>query len=124
MKKIVIMVMLLAANFGFAQTSVEWKEKDDFHKVMATTFHPMEEGNFNPIKEKSQEMYEKAVAWQKSAIPAGVDKKKSKKVLKKLVKKTKALNEKIKAGATDSVIQSDLTELHDLFHELVGLCKH
>lgn len=118
------MVMLLAANFGFAQTSVEWKEKDDFHKVMATTFHPMEEGNFNPIKEKSQEMYEKAVAWQKSAIPAGVDKKKSKKVLKKLVKKTKALNEKIKAGATDSVIQTDLTELHDLFHELVGLCKH
>lgn len=115
---------MFAANFCFAQAPVEWKEKDDFHKVMSTTFHPMEDGNFNPIKEKSQEMYEKAVAWQKSAIPAGVDKKKAKKVLKKLVKETKALNDKIKAGATDEVIKTDLTRLHDIFHELVGLCRH
>lgn len=124
MKKILIIITLFAANFSFAQAPVEWKEKDDFHKVMSTTFHPMEDGNFNPIKEKSQEMYEKAVAWQKSAIPAGVDKKKAKKVLKKLVKETKALNDKIKAGATDEVIKTDLTKLHDIFHELVGLCRH
>lgn len=124
MKKLLLIITLFAANFCFAQAPVEWKEKDDFHKVMSTTFHPMEDGNFNPIKEKIQEMYEKAVAWQKSAIPAGVDKKKAKKVLKKLVKETKALNDKIKAGATDEVIKTDLTKLHDIFHELVGLCRH
>lgn len=124
MKKILIIIALFAANFSFAQAPVEWKEKDDFHKVMSTTFHPMEDGNFNPIKEKSQEMYEKAVAWQKSKVPAGVDKKKASKTLKKLVKETKALNDKIKAGATDEVIKTDLTRLHDIFHELVGLCRH
>ena len=117
MKKILILIALFIANFSFAQTPAEWKEKDDFHKVMASTFHPMEEGNYNPIREKSQEMYDKAVAWKKSTVPAGVDKKKAKKILKELVEESKELNEKIKAGATDAAIKDELTELHDLFHK-------
>lgn len=124
MKKLGIIIALFVANFSFAQAPVEWKEKDDFHKVMAATFHPMEEGNYNPIKERSQEMYDKAVAWQKSVVPAGVDKKKAKKVLKKLVQESKELNDKIKKGTTDAEIKDDLTGLHDIFHELAGLCKH
>lgn len=123
-KKILIVIALFIANFSFAQAPVEWKEKDDFHKVMAQTFHPMEEGNYNPIRERSQEMYDKAVAWQKSAIPAGVNKKKAKKVLKKIVEESKELNDKIKAGTTDAEIKDELTELHDLFHKIAGLCKH
>ena len=124
MKTIFLVITLFSIQCGFAQTSVEWKEKDEFHKVMAQTFHPAEEGNYAPIKERSKEMYEKALAWQKSAIPAGIDKKKTKKVLKKLVKETKELDNEIKAGATDAKIKEELTELHDLFHEIVGLCKH
>ncbi|MFM9944658.1 MAG: hypothetical protein ACKVQB_05440 [Bacteroidia bacterium] len=124
MNKILIVIALFAANLSFAQAPVEWKEKDDFHKVMAQTFHPMEEGNYNPIKERSQEMYDKAVAWQKSAVPTGVNKKKAKKILKKLVAETAELNKEIKEGATDATIKEELTELHDLFHDLVGLCKH
>ena len=124
MKQILIIITLFIANFSFAQAPTEWKEKDDFHKVMASTFHPMEDGNFNPIKEKSQEMYDKAVAWQKSFIPVGYNKKKISKILKKLVKETNDLNKEIKAGTTDTKIKEDLTELHDIFHEIVGLCKH
>ena len=56
MKQILIIITLFIANFSFAQAPTEWKEKDDFHKVMASTFHPMEDGNFNPIQEKSQEL--------------------------------------------------------------------
>jgi hypothetical protein len=124
MKNILLLLTLFAINLSFAQTKIEWKEKDDFHKVMAQTFHPLEEGNYAPIKERSQEMYDKAVAWQKSSIPVGINKKKTKKILKKLVKETKALNDKIKAGTTDEIIKADLTKLHDIFHEIVGLCKH
>lgn len=124
MKNILFVIALFVANFSFAQAPIEWKEKDDFHKVMAATFHPMEDGNYNPIKEKSQEMYEKAVAWQKSTVPADVNKKKAKKILKKLVNESKELNDKIKKGTTDAEIKDDLTDLHDIFHELVGLCKH
>ena len=124
MKKILIVIALFAANLSFAQAPVEWKEKDDFHTVMAQTFHPMEDGNYNPIRERSQELYDKAVVWQKSTIPAGVNKKKVKKTLKKLVKESKDLNAEIKKGANDAEIKEDLTELHDIFHDIVGLCKH
>ena len=30
----------------------------DFHKVMAQTYHPMEEGNFTPIRTRSGELVE------------------------------------------------------------------
>jgi hypothetical protein len=124
MNKILIVIALFIANFSFSQAPAEWKEKDEFHKVMAQTFHPVEDGNYNPIRERSNEMYQKAVAWQKSTIPAGYNKKKISKVLKKLVKESKELDKKIKAGTTDAEIKADLTELHDIFHEIVGLCKH
>jgi hypothetical protein len=124
MNKILIVIALFIANFSFSQALAEWKEKDEFHKVMAQTFHPVEDGNYNPIRERSNEMYQKAVAWQKSTIPAGYNKKKISKVLKKLVKESKELDKKIKAGTTDAEIKADLTELHDIFHEIVGLCKH
>lgn len=124
MNKILIVIALFISNFAFSQAPAEWKEKDEFHKVMAQTFHPVEEGNYNPIRERSNEMYQKAVAWQKSTIPAGYNKKKISKTLKKLVKESKELDKKIKAGTTDAEIKKDLTELHDIFHEIVGLCKH
>ena len=124
MNKILIVIALFIANFSFSQAPADWKEKDEFHKVMAQTFHPVEDGNYNPIRERSNEMYQKAVAWQKSTIPAGYNKKKISKVLKKLVKESKELDKKIKAGTTDAEIKADLTELHDIFHEIVGLCKH
>lgn len=68
-------------------------------------------------------MYDKAVAWQKSFIPVGYNKKDFQNP-EKLVKETNDLNKEIKAGTTDAEIKEDLTELHDIFHEIVGLCKH
>lgn len=124
MKNFLIIICLFIAHISFSQAPAEWKEKDEFHKVMAQTFHPVEDGNYNPIRERSNEMYQKAVAWQKSAVPEGYNKKKISKILKKLVKESKELDKKIKAGTTDAEIKKDLTELHDIFHEIVGLCKH
>jgi len=103
---------------------VEWKEKDDFHKVMGQTFHPAEDGNYAPIRERSGEMLEKAIAWQKSAIPAEFANISSiKENLVKLVAGSEALNNKIKANCTDEEIKTDLTALHDVFHEIVGACS-
>jgi len=124
MKNLLVLIALFTANLSFAQTPALWKEKDEFHKVMAQTFHPMEDGNYNPIRERCGELLEKAMAWQKSPIPAGMNKKKITKTLKKLVKETKELNDDIKKGTTDAEIKEELTELHDIFHEIVGLCKH
>lgn len=117
------LALLFVSTFASAQVK-DWKEKNDFHKVMSTTFHPAEEGNLAPIKSKIDEMQAKAIAFQKSEIPVDVvNKKEVKKNLKELVKGTKALNKKIKANASDEVIKTELTSLHDVFHKIVGLCN-
>ncbi|MBK9026234.1 MAG: hypothetical protein IPL69_20430 [Saprospiraceae bacterium] len=56
-----------------------WQERTDFHKVMSTTFHPMEDGDFKPIRERAAEMHAKAEAWAKSTAPKSFDKPRSKK---------------------------------------------
>ena len=70
MKKLVLfafaMTALLFARPLAAQEKAKWTEKDAFHEVMSKTFHPAEEGKFEPIKARSGEMLEKAIAWKKS----------------------------------------------------------
>jgi len=118
-----VALLFLVIGISNAQTKLEWKELSEFHTVMSQTFHPAEEGNFKPIRERSAEMIEKAAAWQKSAIPADYKSvKKIKKNLALLVKGTKALDKNIKSGSSDEKILTDLTALHDVFHNVVGLC--
>lgn len=124
MKKIFSIIVLFAAlSFSVsAQKKAEWKEMDDFHTVMGGTFHPAEEGNLKPIKTRSQEMIDKAVAWQKSDAPEGYNKKAVKASLKKLVKGSKELHKMVKSGATDKELTGKLSGLHDVFHEIMEKC--
>lgn len=101
----------------------EWKERSDFHQVMSTTFHPMEDGNFAPIRERIGEMHAKAVAWASSTPPKAYDKPEIKAKLTDLVSKSKELKELIAAKATDDVVKTKLTDLHEVFHQIAGLCK-
>lgn len=106
-----------------AQEKAKWKEMEEFHKVMSSTFHPAEEGKLEPIKTRSQEMVDKAIAWQKSKAPSGYDKNAVKGSLKKLVDGSKELNKMIKANAGDKEITEKLTNLHDVFHEIMEKCE-
>jgi hypothetical protein len=116
-------IALFFISFASAQDK-DWKEKNEFHKVMSQTFHPAEEGNLAPIKSKIAEMQAKAVAFQKSEIPAELpNKEEIKKNLDELVNGTKVLAKKIKKNASDEVIKTQLTALHDVFHKIVGLCN-
>jgi hypothetical protein len=116
-------IALFFISFASAQVK-DWKEKNEFHKVMSQTFHPAEEGNLAPIKSKIAEMQAKAVAFQKSEIPAELpNKEEIKKNLDELVNGTKVLAKKIKKNASDEVIKTQLTALHDVFHKIVGLCS-
>lgn len=117
-------LLILLSTAASSQTKVEWKEKDAFHTVMSQTFHPAEEGNFAPIRERIGEMVQKAIDWQKSEIPADFKNVQDiKENLNKLVAGSESLNNKIKANCTDSEILSDLSVLHDVFHSIVGLCN-
>ncbi len=112
------------SNFSFAQNKAEWKEMKDFHTVMSQTFHPTEEGNFKPIRERSEEMVKAAEAWKKSPVPADYkDVKGIEATLVKLVEGSKDLDKKVKAKASDDEIKKTITALHDTFHTIVGLCR-
>lgn len=124
MKKIACLLVtgLLLITSINAQTK-KWKELDEFHTVMSETFHPAEEGKLGPIKSRSQEMVDKAMAWMRSKAPEGFDKKAINVSLKQLLKGTKELNGLVKANATDKEITDKLTAVHDLFHQIEEKCE-
>ncbi len=125
MKKIACLFVAVFALFAFAQgqEKKKWKEMDEFHSVMSQTFHPAEEGKLDPIKKRSQEMVEKAVAWQKSSAPEGFDKEKVETSLKKLVEGAQELNKMVKEKSSDKALTDKLSGLHDVFHEIMEKCE-
>ncbi|MFC4233266.1 hypothetical protein ACFOW1_15295 [Parasediminibacterium paludis] len=110
----------VSAQFKLAQ----WPALQTFHGVMSETFHPSEEGKLEPIKARSTEMYEKAVALSKSAIPDALKAKKGiKEAVAELVKGTKVLDALVKAKVSDEVIKTKLASLHDTFHKIIETCN-
>jgi hypothetical protein len=107
----------------YAQTKAKWQEMYDFHEVMSTTFHPAEEGNLAPLKEKSEMLVERAKAWQKSAVPAGYNAEKTADTLKRLVKQCKVINKAVKKKKSDADLTKLITGAHDVFHEIMEKCR-
>lgn len=120
----ILLVAIMSAMVSFGQAKKpEWKEQKDYHGVMAATFHPAEEGNYEPLKKKSGELAKKATAWGKSVYPVGYDKAAIAPVLKKLIAESKLLDKKVKAGATNAQLKTMITALHDRFHEITEKCN-
>lgn len=124
MKSLAIVLFLLAVNTMSAQSTFDkWPAIKEFHEVMSQTFHPSEEGNLEPIKARSEELMNKAALLLKSDIPAEY---KTAAVLasaEKLQLKSKALHKLVQSKGADTDIKKSLAELHDVFHEIVGLCS-
>lgn len=100
-----------------------WMELRDFHKVMAQTFHPMEEGDLNPIKSRAGEMLEKARALAQNEAPASFRTPEIKKAIMDLVEGSAQLNKLVLKKKKDAQIKESLTKLHDTFHVIQGLCS-
>ena len=101
----------------------EWKELKNFHEVISHTFHPMEEGNFKPIREKSGELNNAAAALATSKIPADLNRLDVVSAVKELSTKTKQLDELVQKKGSDEKVKEQLTSVHDSFHKIVGLCS-
>jgi superoxide dismutase len=101
-----------------------WAELNSFHEVMGQTFHPSEDGNLKPIRERSGEMAEKAKTLQDGRIPPSFNTPEIKQSIDNLVTGSKALNQLIIKKADDKTVTKKLGELHDTFHTIVGLCRH
>lgn len=125
MKKFISMLVVTFAliTAAHSQEKKQWKELQEFHKVMSSTFHPAEDGDLKPIRERSQDMVDKAQAWISSEAPEGYDKKAVETSLKKLLQGSKEINRLVKENAEDKVLVEKLTALHEVFHEIVEKCR-
>lgn len=122
---ILCIIAFFTANAAFSQAKPgSWVELKAYHSVMSTTFHPSEEGNFEPIKTRSGELAEAAKAWKNSTPPAEFNKASVKEKLNLLYNESVALDKFIKEQKpSDADIKVALEKLHDRFHEIVGACK-
>jgi hypothetical protein len=115
-----LIIILASSNISAGES---WPELEAFHKIMAATFHPSEEGNFEPIRTRIGEMVEAAAKLNTSTVPAEYNKPEILETAKKLETDARALEEKIKANVTNEELGKDLSALHDTFHKIVGLCN-
>ncbi|MCB9310510.1 MAG: superoxide dismutase [Lewinellaceae bacterium] len=101
-----------------------WTALKDFHKVMAQTYHPMEEGNFTPIRTRSGELVEKAELLASSPIPSSFNTTAIKTAINDLIMGSKKLHKLALKKGNDSKVKDSLDALHDVFHTIQGLCSH
>ena len=94
----------------------EWKEMDEFHMVMAETFHPYKDSsNLEPAKTKAGELAASAEQWASSKLPKKVDNDEMKGKLEELKNECAAFVQTVSA-ADEKAIGDQLTKVHDLFH--------
>ena len=127
MKKAIQLAVILLAFLpavSFAQEKkASWPEMKNFHSIMASTFHPAEEGNLAPVKAKADSLFMAAQAWQKSPLPSNYKEIETKVALKKLVIRCAAVRKGVEANLTDVELKKLISAAHDAFHTIVGECK-
>ena len=112
-----------AAMTASAQDSDKWNELNAFHDVMSATFHPIEEGDFKPVRSRAGEMAAKAKQWADSTPPRVYNKREIKAKVVKLAQDSNVLAALATSKASDTQIKESLNALHDRFHEIAGLCR-
>ena len=124
LKIFIVLAFIVIGNSVSAQSTFDkWPAIKEFHEVMSQTFHPAEEGNLAPIKARSEEMMNKAAMLLKSDIPTEFRTDAILASAERLQLKSKALHKLVKSSGTDAAIVKSITDLHDTFHQIVGLCS-
>ncbi len=112
-------ILCLLTTLLLCAQKKEWKQMEDFHSVMSKSYHPVEEDNFQPVKDNVDALIQKAQAWQASAIPSGYNKKLVKQKLDKLVNDCKAVKEAIAQKKNNGDLKKLITVAHKTFHEIM-----
>jgi hypothetical protein len=96
-------------------SSSGWKELDQFHDLLAATWHPVGKGDFKPVKEKAAKLAEAAKAWGESKVPAACDKKPVRDAVAASVVNARAVADLVAKQAPDSSLKGAMKKLHDSF---------
>jgi len=100
-----------------------WPALKDFHKVMSQTFHPAETGDFKPLCTRSNEFLAKALLLKNSTPPVSLNKPAIQAAMDKLVKESAEIQKAVQKNAKDETLKKLITQAHDTFHVIQGLCK-
>ena len=123
LKKTYLFIALLIFVCSAQAQSTKWAEMESFHTVMSKSFHPTEEGNFKPLRENASLLEEKAKSWKLAKIPVGINAKKTKPFLEKLVKECTNIKASVTKNKPDSTLLRQITQAHETFHALVESCN-
>ncbi len=104
-----------------------WLALKDFHKVMAQTFHPAEERNFEPLLTRSGELYAKAILLKNATPPASANNPKVQDALRRLEQQCLNIHTLVQKPSKNELEKNakllvQITKAHDIFHEVEGLC--
>jgi hypothetical protein len=120
---LIIAFITLAGTVSAQSAMAKWPAIKDFHEAISQTFHPAEEGNLAPVKARAEELMKKANEIASSEIPASFKTDAMQKSVKNLQLKSTSLFRVVNSKGTDDAIMKSLSEVHDAFHEIVGLCS-
>ena len=101
----------------------DWREMNDFHEVLSFTYHSMEKGNFEPIKNSSGKLLEKAQALSEKNMPKEFINPKTTEVLKNIKKEAAIVDKMVKNEAPDEEVKKQMDKLHDSFHKIIEFCE-
>jgi hypothetical protein len=103
-----------------ATAGEEWKEMDDFHMIMAESFHPYKDSsNLDPAKQNADALVASAEKWANAPLPEKFkDDEEIKFKLEQLKTDASSFSALAKSG-DDKAIGESLTKLHDLFHTIM-----
>jgi hypothetical protein len=98
--------------------SDEWPQMDEFHMIMAESFHPFRDSaDIGPAKANADSLVAAAEMWLEAPIPEKVNNDEVKEMLQHLKSEADAFALVSKTDDQKAIGES-LTKLHDLFHEL------
>lgn len=127
---LVLFALLVFSSFvqkKSIQTDV-WEELEGFHNAIALTFHPAEDGDFEPIKKDSKELVEAAQKLSTSTLPVYFEKTENETLktdlqntFPKLIKECEDLHALVEKKATDEELLAALTNLHETYHHIEHL---
>ena len=101
-----------------AASSDEWPQMDEFHMIMAESFHPFRDSaDIAPAKANADSMVAIADKWLNSPLPEKVNNDEVKEMLQNLKSETEEFAVLSKTDDPKAIGES-LTKLHDHFHHI------
>lgn len=123
-KSLLAIVAFFTISSVSAQSITEkWKQLNDYHELLSKTFHPAEDGNFDPIKNSSEDLVVKAEALDLKTMPQELRTSQLDETIAVLKKQTKTVNDLVQKKAPNAEILRAFQNLHDVFHRIVEICQ-